>query len=71
MFIEFLWQVALRVRGREAPVACCLPGVSVLVTSQPVNKQHVNTSKGGRSDSYRETVVHGTGMRVARVIVIT
>lgn len=71
MFIEFLWQVALRVRGREAPVACCLPGVSVLVTSQPVNKQHVSMSKGGRSDSYRETVVHVTGMRVARVIVIT
>lgn len=61
MFIEFPWQVAVQVQGREAPVACSLPGVSVLVTSQLVNKQPVNISKGGGSDICKETMVHVTG----------
>lgn len=59
MFAEFLWQVALQVQGTEAPVACHLPGVSVLVT----NQRYVTTSKGGRRDSCRETVVPVMGTR--------
>lgn len=60
MFIEILWQVASQVQGTEAPVACCPPGASVLVTSQLVNKQYIDLSKGRRSDSWKETVVHVT-----------
>lgn len=66
MFAEFLWQVALRAQGTEAPVVCRLPGVSVLVTSQPVNQRYVTVSKGGRGDSCRETVVYVTGTREAQ-----